>query len=260
MLAVFVSTAMLWVFRKPLHFRDTETGESWTLLPGWGPWYESFLIKQLGADTNVAKGAVHDATVAMTMALLLFVFSVRTKDGKRDRLIDWETVEDKMPWGIILLLGGGFAMAGAFNDTGLSAWLGATLAASLAGTPLPVIVFSICLMMTFLTEFTSNVATVSTLLPILAGTAVTLGVDPRLLMIPATVTASCAFMLPIATPPNAIVFASGRVSMGQMMRHGLVLNLLGVVLVTAVTFWLMVPIMGISLKNIPEWAVPPLLP
>ncbi|MCA9075105.1 MAG: SLC13/DASS family transporter [Planctomycetaceae bacterium] len=260
MLIVFISTALLWVFRKPLQFRDDATGEVWTLLPGWGTWYESLLTEQLGVDALVASGAVHDATVAMTMALLLFVFSAKTKDGTRERLIDWDTVEHKMPWGIVLLLGGGFAMAGAFHGTGLSEWLGETLATSLAGTPLPVLVFCICLMMTFLTEFTSNVATVSTLLPILAGTAVTLGVDPRLLMIPATVTASCAFMLPIATPPNAIVFASGRVSMGQMMRHGLILNLLGVVIVTAVTFWLLIPIMGISLETMPDWAVPPVEP
>lgn len=260
MLLVFVSTALLWVFRTPLQFRDAESGEIWTMLPGWGPWYEAFLVDQLGADMSVAKGAVHDATVAMTMALLLFVFSVRGSTGEPERLIDWDTVEHKMPWGIILLLGGGFAMAGAFNDTGLSAWLGQTLAESLAGTPLPVLVFCICLMITFLTEFTSNIATVSTLLPILAGTAVTLGVDPRLLMIPATVTASCAFMLPIATPPNAIVFASGRISMGQMMRHGLILNLLGVMLVTAVTFGLLIPIMGISLESTPEWATPPMTP
>jgi len=260
MLVVFITTALLWVFRKPLQFRSGETGESWALLPGWGPWYESFLMERLHADATVARGAVHDATVAMTMSLLLFVVSVRTSTGQRERLIDWETVERKMPWGIILLLGGGFAMASAFSDTGLSVWLGESLARSLAGTPLPVLVFCICLMMTFLTEFTSNVATVSTLLPILAGTAVTLGVDPRLLMIPATVTASCAFMLPIATPPNAIVFASGRVSMGQMIRHGLLLNLLGVIFVTAVTFWLLVPIMGISLDTLPAWAEPPVEP
>ncbi len=257
MLVVFVTTALLWVFRKPLQFGGGESREVWTLLPGWGPWYESFLIEQLGVEATVASGAVHDATVAMAMALLLFVLSVRTPTGQRERLIDWETVEHKMPWGIVLLLGGGFAMASAFHDTGLSAWLGETLASSLAGTPLPVIVICICLMMTFLTEFTSNVATVSTLLPILAGTAVTLGVDPRLLMIPATVTASCAFMLPIATPPNAIVFASGRVSMGQMIWHGLILNLLGVIFVTAVTFLLLVPIMDISLETLPDWAVPP---
>ncbi|MCA9024848.1 MAG: SLC13/DASS family transporter [Planctomycetaceae bacterium] len=255
MLIVFVVTALLWVFRTPLQFHDSTTGENWTLLPGWGPWYESFLVNHFHADTAIAKGAVHDATVAMTMALLLFFLSVRTSKGGRERLIDWETVEHKMPWGIVLLLGGGFAIAAAFNETGLSAWLGESLARSLTGVPLPVLVCCICLMMTFLTEFTSNVATVSTFLPILAGTAVTLGVDPRLLMIPATVTASCAFMLPIATPPNAIVFASGQVTMGQMMRHGLILNLLGVSFVTALTFWVLVPIMGISLESLPDWAV-----
>jgi sodium-dependent dicarboxylate transporter 2/3/5 len=107
--------------------------------------------------------------------------------------------------------------------------------------------------MTFLTEFTSNVATVSTFVPILASAAVSLHVDPRLLLIPATVTASCAFMLPIATPPNAIVFGTGRVEIGSMMWFGLWLNLAGVALVTLVTFVLLVPVLGISIDSPPSW-------
>ena len=107
------------------------------------------------------------------------------------------------------------------------------------------LIAAVCLMLTFLTELTSNVATVSTLLPILAKVSLSLGVDPRLLMIPATISASCAFMLPIATPPNAIVFGSGKVGMGQMARYGIVLNLIGVVLITATTFLFIVPLFGI---------------
>lgn len=137
-------------------------------------------------------------------------------------------------------------MAGAFTSTGLSEFIGSLLADTLYGASPLVLVGALCLLVTLLTEFTSNVATVNTLMPILAGTALALEMDPRLLMIPAAVTASCAFMLPIATPPNAIVFASGRVSMRQMIAQGFVLNLIGVALVTMVTFWLLVPTLGIS--------------
>ncbi len=115
---------------------------------------------------------------------------------------------------------------------------------------------AVCLLMTFLTELTSNVATVSAILPILAGTAVSLGIDPRLIMIPATVSTSCAFMLSIALPPNAIVFGSGKGSMGQMVRYGLALNVLDVVLITSTILVLLVPQLEILLKTMPDWAQP----
>lgn len=255
MLAVFIATATLWLTRQSVEFQIAGREEPVTLVKGWSSMYERVLIEQLGADEEVARGAMHDATVAMLMALVMFVIRVPTESRSWKPLIDWETVERGMPWGMLLLFGGGFAMASAFASTGLSAWLGETLAHSLQGVSLPILVAAICLLMTFLTEFTSNVATVSTLLPILAGAALTLDVDPRLLMIPATVTASCAFMLPIATPPNAIVFAGSRVSMGQMVKHGFLLNLIGVMLVTAITFVLLVPVMGVSTEGLPEWTV-----
>jgi solute carrier family 13 (sodium-dependent dicarboxylate transporter), member 2/3/5 len=243
MLVIFGLTATLWIFRSPLEFQID--GEVVKLLPGWGPVYSKLLTSWLGVEESAADGMMHDATVAMSMALLMFILAVPTREHGWQRLIDWDAVERGTPWGILLLLGGGFAMAGAFEETGLSAWMGEWLADTLQGASLVVLVGAICLLMTFLTEFTSNVATVNTFMPILAGTAVALELDPRLVMIPAAVTASCAFMLPIATPPNAIVFASGRVQMRQMMAHGLVLNLIGVVLVTAVTFLLLMPILGI---------------
>ncbi len=245
----------LWIFREPVHL-DSEQHGRLTLLPGWGPWYGQWLVRHLGINPDLAGNAIHDSTVAMLMALLTFLIPVKTAANGWQRLMDWETAERGQPWGILLLIGGGFAIADAFTQTGLSEWLGATLSTNLRGVPAVVLVFTICLMMTFLTEFTSNVATVSTLVPILAAAAVSLKVDPRLLMIPATVTASCAFMLPIATPPNAIVFASGKVSIREMMAYGLLLNLVGVVLVTLVAFVLMVPVMGISLQGLPDWVVP----
>jgi len=247
MLVIFATTAALWIFRKPLVFHVD--GQSRTILPGWGPLYESFLSGWLHVDADAASGMLHDSTVAMLMALLMFALAAPTSTGRWERLIDWETVEKKMPWGILLLLGGGFAMAKAFGSTGLSAYIGEWLAETLQDAPLVVLLAAVCLLMTLLTEFTSNVATVNTLMPILAGTALALDLDPRLLMIPATVTASCAFMLPIATPPNAIVFSSGRVSMRSMIAHGFLLNILGVILVTAITFWLLVPVLGIAVSE-----------
>jgi solute carrier family 13 (sodium-dependent dicarboxylate transporter), member 2/3/5 len=246
MMVIFATTAALWIFRKKLELQIG--GETFTILYGWGPVFARFLTSWLHVDADVAPDMVQDASVAMLMSLLMFAIAVPTRSGRWDRLIDWSTVERKMPWGILLLLGGGFAMAGAFSSTGLSEYIGGLLAATLQDASPVVLIAAVCLLVTFLTEFTSNVATVNTLMPILAGTALALDLDHRLLMIPATVTASCAFMLPIATPPNAIVFASGRVSMRQMIAHGFLLNLVGVVLVTLVTFWLLVPTLGISAK------------
>ena len=158
--------------------------------------------------------------------------------------MNWATAS-KLPWDIMLLFGGGFALAGAFEATELSLWLGGVLQEPLQGMALWKIIAVLCLFMTFLTEFTSNVATVNTLLPTLCVLSVKLGVDPRLMIIPTTLATSCAFMLPIATPPNAIVFGSGRIRVSQMMRYGLLLNLVGVPVLTAGTFLLIKPLMGI---------------
>ncbi len=249
-LAVFIATATLWIFRTPL---KVSMGEP--LLPGWGIYVEQWLI-QMGSDPEFASSAVHDSTVAIAMAVLMFFIPARRNEatGKMEYLMDWKTAETKLPWGILLLIGGGFALAKAFSDTGLAQWTGDRFAVAVADWPLWLLVASSCFLMTFLTEFTSNVATVSALLPILAGTAIAIGVDPRLIMIPATISTSCAFMLPIATPPNAIVFGSGKIQMGQMATYGIVLNLLGVVLITATTFFLLVPQLGISLSGLPDWA------
>ncbi len=237
MLAIFFSTAMLWMFGKPLKFGET------TLLTGWHAWAE---------DVFGAKG-LHDSTVAMGMAILLFLVPARVNEqGETEALMDWNTAKT-LPWGILLLIGGGFALAGAFMSTGLSLYLGEQFSHLVANWPIWLLVAATCFLLTFLTELTSNVATVATLVPVLAQTAVALGLDPRLVMIPATLAASCAFMLPIATPPNAIVFGSNRIEMGHMMRYGIVLNLLGVILITAAMFLLFVPQFGISLDGLPDW-------
>jgi len=248
MLAIFVVTACLWIFRKPLTFDERQ------LIPGWGEELARFLAWfPPTSDWGVQPAMLHDSTVAIGMALLMFVIPAgRSHDESRGTLMDWRTAE-RLPWGILLLIGGGFAIAGAFRTTELADWLGREFAGLVAGWPPWLLVAAVCLLMTFLTELTSNVATVSTLLPVLAATALGIGVDPRLIMIPATISASCAFMLPIATPPNAIVFGSGKIRMSQMANYGLALNLIGVAIVTLGTFTLIAPLLGIPLDGSPEW-------
>lgn len=251
MLMVFAATALLWILRKPLEFTPGDA-----LLPGWSSLVESMLLA-LGATTEFSRNAVDDSTVAIGMALLMFLIPAGRDDvGRTQFLMDWQTAEKKLPWGILLLFGGGFAIAGAFQQTGLAEWIGSQFAGQIAGWPVWMMVAAVCLLLTFMTEFTSNVATVSAILPILASVAVSVKVDPLLLLVPAAISASCAFMLPIGTPPNAIVFGSGRVDMGQMARHGVALNFVGVIVVTVATFWFVVPRFGIEVGSLPAWAAP----
>ena len=161
----------------------------------------------------------------------------------------------KIPWGVLLLFGGGLALAKAFATTGLVSYMGDKLTL-LEGVPPLLVIVCIALMLTFLTELTSNVATTSIMLPILGGAvAPALGVNPLLLMIPAAMSASCAFMLPVATPPNAIVFGGGHITVAEMARAGILLNLIGVLLITFITYFLAVPVFEIVLGEVPEWAV-----
>ena len=230
--AVFLATAALWVLLKPLQL----------------------LVMQLGGTEAFAQGAVHDTVIAMGMATLLFCLPAGVNEaGVSRRLLDWETVESRTPWGMLLLIGGGFAVAEAFDATGLSHWVGARFEIAFHGAGTLALIVGVCVLATFLTELTTNVVLVNTLLPVLAAAAVSLRIDPRLLLIPATISASCAFMLPIATPPNAIVFSSGRISMRAMMSHGVLLNVIGIVVVVAATYALLVPVFGISVEGPPEW-------
>ncbi|MEX0716710.1 MAG: SLC13 family permease [Planctomycetaceae bacterium] len=257
--AVFLITALLWIFRTPLEFGPK------VQVPGWLDGVAWFTAPSETADTPSARAAeskrlaewIDDSTVAIAMALLLFLIPSGTRDKGRTRyLMDWQSVEG-LPWGILLLFGGGLALAEGFKSTELAQWLGDRFALALAGAPPWVLVAGACLLMTFLTEFTSNVATLNATLPVMIGAAVSLEVDPRLVAIPATIATSCAFMLPIATPPNAIIFGSGKVRVGQMVRAGFALNLFGVVLLTLATFLLLIPQMGIKTDSLPDWAKPP---
>jgi sodium-dependent dicarboxylate transporter 2/3/5 len=167
-----------------------------------------------------------------SVALIAVVLMAALPDGEGGKLLHWESAA-KIPWGVLLLFAGGIAIANAFVQSGLAEIIAQELGA-LARLPTWLLILSVCLAVTFLTEVTSNTATASLLMPVLAVTASTTGISPMLLMVPAVLSASCAFMLPVATAPNAIVFGSGKVSIREMARAGFVLNLIGAVVITTV--------------------------
>ena len=173
------------------------------------------------------------ASVAFIAVVILFL----CPDGEGGKLLDWPAASS-IHWGVMILFAGGIAIAKAFMATGLSEALGQQLSA-VSGWPLYAVILVICLGVTFLTEVTSNTATTTLLMPILAAAAATTQWDPMLLMIPAALSASCAFMLPVATAPNAIVIASGKVSVAEMMREGVVLNVLGALLISGILYTLL---------------------
>jgi len=216
MLAIFLTTAALWTFREPV--------------AGWG-WAPALGVDKLFDGTKLC----NDGTVAIAMALLCFI--VPAGGGDRRPLLAWETTR-RVPWGILLLFGGGLALARGMETTGLAVFLGNALAGELSGLPVLGMVAVTVIGMMLLTELTSNLASVTMLLPVFGTTAVGLNIDPRLLMVPATLAASCAFMLPVATAPNAIVYGSGRIRMGDMIRAGCSLNAIGVGVVLLVVLLL----------------------
>jgi sodium-dependent dicarboxylate transporter 2/3/5 len=178
-----------------------------------------------------------DMTVAIVAALVLFL--IPDGAGGGGRLLDWQTAMS-IPWGVLILFGGGIAIATAFESSGLSAAIGETVH-GISDWPLLTVIASVCVGVTFLSEVTSNTATSNILMPILAAAAKANGMDPAVLMFPATLSNSLAFMMPVGTPPNAIVYASGRVGIVDMVRYGLVLNLVGAVIVT-LACWQLLPI------------------
>jgi len=173
-----------------------------------------------------------DSTVAVFAVVLMFL----VPNGKGGALLDWKAAGD-IPWGMLLLFAGGICIASAFRASGLDALIGEELS-GLANAPVFVMMLGLCLVVTFLTELTSNTATANLLMPLLAAVAAGAGVKPELLMIPAVISCSCAFMLPVATAPNAIIYGTGRVSMAQMAREGAALNII-IALVVAGLCWAM---------------------
>lgn len=164
--------------------------------------------------------------------------------------MDWKTAV-QLPWGILLLFGGGLAIAAGFVSTGLSEWIGTQLM-GLQGLNLLLLIFLVCALVLALTEITSNTATASMMFPIMASFAIALGVHPYTLMIAAGVSASCAFMLPVATPPNAAVFGSGYLKITDMMRAGFALNVFAVLLITLLIYFWLPFVWGIDLYSVPE--------
>jgi sodium-dependent dicarboxylate transporter 2/3/5 len=228
-LALFAATAFLWVFRA-----DLDVGVA--TLPGW---------TRLLPDPR----AVDDTVIAVGMATLLFLLP-SGEPGTRLLGEDWPS---RVPWGVLVLLGSGFALAAAVESSGLAAWLAARLG-GLTAMPAPLLVLAIAALLVLLTEFTVNSAITALMMPVLAASAVGLDVDPRLLMIPATLAASLGFMMPGGTAPNAMVFASGRLTVAQMARAGLGIDVIGIVVV-AVVFWFVgVPVFGIAAGGAPPWA------
>lgn len=212
-LAIIAITALLWITRKL-------PGD----LGGWSVWLDM--------------PKAHDATVALLAVVVMFVLPTgeRDENGKRLHLLDWNTAVS-IPWGILLLFAGGLAIAKAFGESGLATIIANALNEHTQGMPLFLVILTLCLVVTFLTEITSNTATTTLLMPILASSAVAMGIDPAYLMVPAALSASCAFMLPVATPPNAIVFGgSDQLTISQLARHGVILNLIGALVIATLCY------------------------
>lgn len=189
---------------------------------------------------------ITDTAIAIVGATLLFIIPGK-HDGHRSPVMDWASAV-QIPWGIILLFGGGLALAAGFQETGLSDWLGGQLG-RLEYVPLIVLILVVVASVNFLTEITSNLATASMILPVLASLAVGIGVHPYGLMIAATTAASCAFMLPVATPPNAVVFGSGYLRIPDMARAGLWMNIVSILLVTVFVYFLLPAIWNLDLSS-----------
>lgn len=231
-LTIFSLTAILWIFRKTLNL-------GFVKIPGWS---------QLLPYPKL----IDDGTVALFMAMLMFLIPVRSKEATSPTIMGPDVVQ-KIPWNIVLLFGGGFAMAKGFQVTGLSGLIGQQFS-GLAGMPTILMIMIICFGLTFLTEVTSNTATTQMILPILASLAVDMQTNPLLLMIPATLSASCAFMMPVATPPNAIVFGSGRIRIAEMARVGIFINIIGVIVISLFFYVVGTAIFSIDANVFPEWA------
>jgi sodium-dependent dicarboxylate transporter 2/3/5 len=220
-LALCVATALLWVFRA-----DINLG-SFTL-PGW-------------SNLFAKPKSINDATVAITMAFLAFLLPV----GGGKRLLDWEEFK-RIPWDVLILFGGGFALADALETSGFSKWAGAKLA--FVGNWHPVLlIVVVCIVVTLLSEVASNVATATAMMPVAAALAVSIGVHPYLLMIPAVLAASSGFMLPVATAPNTIAYATGLIRVKAMARAGLLLDIAAAIIITLLIFTVVPRVTGIAL-------------
>ncbi|SFJ06780.1 SLC13 family permease [Albimonas pacifica] len=199
-------------------------------------WIVPGLVSNIGAVARAAPwlGSFDDTVIAILAGLVLFILPGQ---GRGRMVLTWHDAEDGLPWGVLLLFGGGLALASAVGASGLDDWFGAQVE-GLGALPSILLVAAVVAIILFLTEVTSNTATAATFVPILGGVATGIGVDEMMLVVPAALAATCAFMLPVGTPPNAIVFGSGAVTIGQMARGGALLNVMGVGLITLVIYLL----------------------
>lgn len=230
-LTVFILTALLWIFRS-----NIEIGSF--VIPGW-------------ANLFGNPKFLNDGVVAIAMATVLFLFPSKNEEIKSKMILD-NKIFSKVPWDIILLFGGGFALAKGFVVSGLAPYIGEQFSTLTDVNPF-LLMFVTAISITFLTELTSNTATTEMILPVLASISVAIGVNPLLLMITATFSASMAFMLPVATPPNAVVFASQRLNVSDMIKSGIILNLTGVFVITLVVYFIGTAVFDINLTTLPEW-------
>lgn len=212
---VFASTAFCWITR-------------------------SFLLQKLLPQLD-------DTIIAILFALILFLIPSKTKHKK---LISWKDTKE-LPWGIILLFGGGMALAKGFETSGLALWIGNQMT-TFASLSTIILVLLIIAAVNFLTEITSNLATTAMLLPVLAPMAMSIDIHPFILMVSATVAASCAFMLPVATPPNAVVFGSGYLKIPDMMKKGFAMNVISIILITMFVYFVLPELWGIVIEGFPE--------
>ena len=188
-----------------------------------------------------------DTIIAIFFAIVLFLIPAKKK---REQLINWEEAV-QMPWGIILLFGGGMALAKGFEETGLANWIGSQMT-SLSGLPTLMLILVLIAAVNFLTEITSNLATTAMLLPVLAPMALSIDVHPFVLMVGAAVAASCAFMLPVATPPNAVVFGSGYLRIPDMVRKGFFMNIVSIIVLTFFVYYMLPFIWEIAIEGFPQ--------
>ena len=220
-IVVFTITALAWITRSAPF-------GGWKNLFG----YASYL--QYGGESLFRYA--NDASVAFIA--VVFLFCLPSGDKKGEKLLDWETA-NQIPWGLLILVGSGMCLGAGFKESGLSAIIASSLS-GLSGVPILYVIFSVAILVTFLTEMTSNTATTNILMPILGAASVASGIDPRFLLVPAAISASCAFMLPVATMPNAVVFGTGEITVKRMAREGFILNLVGAVVVSLVCYFILV--------------------
>lgn len=228
---LFIFLIVLWVFRKTLHLGSFS-------IPGWSSVFPEPKF-------------INDGTIAIFVSLLLFIIPSSDKRNN-EGLITWDIIH-KIPWGIVLLFGGGFALAKGFIDSGLSTYIGEQLKS--AGNMSEIsLLFTITGIMTFLTEFTSNTATTEMMLPIIAGLANEIKVNPLFLMIPITLAASMAFMFPVATPPNAVVFGTGKLKISDMVKAGFIINIIGIICVVLLAYFWGSIVFDINPNILPKWS------